>query len=309
MGFLRNLFRNEVSSVSAIPEVQGRLKKTYNYVYERRQWLRGQSMKHKVEGIIQAAISPYSKNYTKWEIYFKDVNLRKTSNFVLEYYILWDFVRRANFYMSTNGKITTHEFDAFGQKEIFKEKQEKIYQYLREGTRRDAIEKVIKGVNQNSILLARTLKANPIIQLLAKEFSFFQENLLQNTHQLPVFSFNSNEIMEDYFGAGKHLPLKKFSSLNLSLKDATIGSSVNGWNKEEIDTGNFFRFMKQLAGKIQIGRELLVDSSEYYKYAPTDFFNQRKLLEAESYTQTVVAEAWFLEEQTSLTLIEEDYGS
>lgn len=309
MGFLRDLFRNDVSSVSAIPEVQGRFKNSYNYVYERRQWIRGQIIKHKVEGIIQAAISPYSKNYTKWEIYFEDINLRKTSNFVLEYYILWDFVRRANFYMSTNRKITTHEFDAFGQNEIYKEKQEKIYQYLKEGSRRDAILKVIKGVNHNSVLLARTLKANPVIQLLAKEFSFFQENLMQNTHQIPVFSFYSKEIMEDYFGAGKDLALKKFSSLNLSLKDAIVGCAVNGWNKEEIDTGSFFRFMKQLAGKIQIGRELLVDSNEYYKYAPTDFFNNRKLLEAESYTQTAVADAWFLEEQTSLTLIEEDYGS
>lgn len=309
MGILQDLFQVGIDTKETIPAVNGDILLNYHFLCTRKQWIRKHIIEHEIEGNIKIGISKYSQKFTKWSIHFTDIECRKKTNFIPEYYILWDYVQRANFFMSTEGKITTHGFTAFEQERIYKEKIKKISQYIQEEPRKKEMLNILKKSKKNLEILAALLNINPVMQLLCREFKFYH-TYKKTEDRNKVKPFYTYEVLNDYFGADIHLPIKKISVLDNRNKDMIAGSSVGGVDKGKIREEDFFRYIKKIAGKVAIGRELLLDYSEYYQYDKGDFWNIYGFEQAENYIQTAISEAWFLEEQIKMNRIKkQDYGS
>ncbi len=290
---LSEIFREE----EVIPSVSGDDKISYRFLYTRSQWMRGSKIEHEVEGNIDMGISKYDENTFHWSIDFKNVECRKKTNFILEFYIFWDYVKRADFSINIDGQIS-YDFKAFDLNTSYREKVEKVSQYL-DGNRRKNLINGLKKIKDNPVSVKRLFELNPVIQLLCKELDFYHRSL-KNSSESPINAYKTTDILRDYFGEGYHLPLKKFSALDKSNGEAIIGSCVGGVDKEKIKKETLFRYMKKLAGKVAIGSDLLLDYSEFYQYNPETFLNTGSLERAETYVQTIIADAWYLEEQTLL---------
>lgn len=302
MIFLKEIFHERMNVNETIPPVIGDPILDYHFVYTRKQWVRGHIFDHEVEGNIKVGILKHSKEYFKWNIQFTEIVCRKKTNYIPEYYILWNYIQRANFYINSKGKITTHDFISFGQNQIYKEKVKKISQYIQEEQRKKLILNILKNSKKSTYILASLLNTNPIIQLLCKEFEFHNTNKT-NDGLSTIKSYYTKDELKNYFGSKFHLPIKKFSILDNRDDEIIIGSSIGGVDNEKIKNQDLLRYIKKIAGKVNIGKEFLLDYSEYYTYDKKNFSNKYGFDQAESYIQTAVFDAWFLEEQVILNCI------
>ena len=301
MGILQDLFLVGINKEENIPPVSGDTHSTYHFSFTRNQWIRGLKIEHEVEGIVEVGICPYNKTFFKWSIAFKNIECRKKENFLPEYYLFWDYIQRADFLIHINGKIAEYNFKTYGIDTAYKQKIKKCSDYLENG-RRNTVQSDLKKIKKDPSLQMKLLRENPVIQFLSKEFKFHIQFKSQKDKQVLNSSY-SNEILESYFGENFHLPIKKYNLLDKSKENLILGSCIGGLDKEKMNETDFYRYMKRLAGKVTIGRELLVDYSEYYQYDPKAFIKSYDFLKAESYLQTIIAEAWFLEEQIVLNKI------
>jgi len=299
MNFLKNIFLSDTESEENNENpLEENNKTTYSFLYTRKQWIRKKKIEHEIAGNIDTNISQVGKNTFKWQVHFKNIECKEKTNSIPEFYIFWNYLQRVDFLTDGKGRIT-YAIQSFGQDRIYKGKKDEIKQFDMDNNRKQTIIQGLKEIKRNPAYQKTLFESNPVIVMLCRNLDMYIKNTAES-NSTPVHTYYSEEIMHNYFGKDFHLPVKKYYSWDKRNADNFIAACVGGIDKNSLDEDKFFKYMRKLAGKVNIGRKLFLDYSEYYQHDKKDLSVTGNLKEAENYAETAVVDAWYLEERTFL---------
>jgi hypothetical protein len=300
MSFIKDLFIADTKSKIEFDVSLSESEKvaTHSFLFTRKQWIQGKKIEHEIVGEIDTEISKQKENMFKWRVHLKNTTCKEKTNSILEFYIFWDYIQSVDFVTDKKGRIL-HEIETFGQDEICKEKIRKVKENNIDANRKQAILNSLKVIKKNPVYLKALFEKNPVIQLLCRNLELYNKNTTEN-NSVSLHTYYTKDTMLDYFGKDIHLPVKKYSSWDKRNEKNIVAACIGGIDKEFWEEEKIFKYMRNIAGKVNIGRELFLDYSEYYQYNKNDVLNTGNLEKAENYIETAVTDAWYLEEQTVL---------
>ncbi|WP_316834335.1 hypothetical protein [Pedobacter nutrimenti] len=309
MAWLTNpLKKEDLHEKSIFPQVKGETVQQFKFTYTDKHWINGSLLNQNIQGQFDVAVTFIDYTTEKWDVFFNAVNFDRSKPHIPELYLLFDAVKRADFFIDNQSGLILDRLQIFNQETTLKQKIADAEVFISDKNGAKLFKVFLQRNLLNPDFAKKQLSIQPILGLL------FNTIRLRKAiyHHPGVHPLAENYTKLSYF-SDKHDLCIKSCWLN---KPRTTETTVNTWVRTGgLDTDAYLNgpvpdLLKKLSGKVNTPNDLQMDFSETYQYKSNDHLSCAQLLFAESYLQTALSEVWFKETEITISSSNsEDYAS